>query len=64
MSSDNSYDIESSIHEIGASKWIRKEDRRTIEHYSKLVLEGDNSTVSTIEKDAKNRFMSSMEQFM
>lgn len=64
MSSDNSYDIESSIHEIGASKWIRKEDRRTIEHYSKLVLEGDNSTVSTIEKDAKNRFMSSMEQLI
>jgi hypothetical protein len=63
--SDGSYNIEDSIHKIGTSAWsTRKEDRRTIEHYSKLVLEGDNSTIDTIEKDAKSSFLNSMEQLI
>ena len=58
---DNSFDIEDSIHKVGSSLWsTRKEDRRTIEHYSKLVLEGDNSITETIEKDANSRFLDSM----
>ncbi len=55
--SDNSYNIEDAMRTIGSSAWsIRKEERRTIEHYSKLITEGENSTIDIITKDSINQF--------
>lgn len=50
---DNCYDIVKVMETISLSSWSpRKEDRRTIEHYSKLVTEGENSTIDTISRKA------------
>ena len=63
--SDCSYDIEEAMRTIGSSVWsTRKEERRTIEHYSKLVTEGENCTIDTICKNSKSHFMSSMESLI
>ena len=63
--SDNSYDIEEAMRTIGSSLWSsRKEERRTIEHYSKLVTEGENCTIDTICKNSKAHFVSAMENMI
>lgn len=57
-----SNDIEYVTDYIKVEGWTRKkEDRRTIEHYSKMIREGDNALLKVIENTAVNEYESALQ---
>ncbi len=58
-------DVTSVIDTIKVDTWTRKkEDRRTIEHFSKMVLEGDNGLFNVIKKTALDDFERTLESII
>lgn len=54
---DGTISIKSVIEKIKSREWTKqKEVIRTIEHYEKLVCEGDNSVLRRIESDSKKEY--------
>jgi len=62
---DTTISLKEIIHILGDRPWTdKKETIRTIEHYRKLLFDGDNSTFKTIHKIATNEYKVKLENIV